>query len=219
MESPPPTSAGPPRAAPESPGLAPAGGVDKIMSVLRLGRPRLGLLPGHRADKYALLWRRSCQSGSGSSNRSLDAGGRELPPWAPRSGRADVRGCLGPRYRLEGDAAGECQQLASSFRCGTRGWRALPGARESEMGEDPLNDGRVLDRGDELHPPGPAWTTQDVQVERAPHQRRPRPNSVASPRVLARLGPCRARIRCAADVRAAIGDDLRSPPRVRASTP
>ena len=38
------------------------------------------------------------------------------------------------------------------------------------MGEDPLNDGRVLDRGDELHPPGTAWTTQDVQVERAPLQ-------------------------------------------------
>ena len=78
--------------------------------------------------------------------------------WASGSGRADVRGCLGPRYRLEGDA-GECQLLASSFGCGTRGWRAFPGARESEMGEDPLNDGRVLDRGDELHPPGTAWTT------------------------------------------------------------
>jgi hypothetical protein len=33
------------------------------------------------------------------------------------------------------------------------------------MGEDPLNDGRVLNRGDELHPPGTARTTQDVQVE------------------------------------------------------
>ncbi len=43
------------------------------------------------------------------------------------------------------------------------------------MGEDPLNDGRVVDRGDELHSPGATRTAQDVPVERSAHQRRPRP--------------------------------------------
>jgi hypothetical protein len=41
------------------------------------------------------------------------------------------------------------------------------------MGEDPLNDGRVVDRGDELHSSGATRTAQDVQVERSAHQRRP----------------------------------------------
>jgi len=81
---------------------------------------------------------------------------REFSTSAPGSGRADDRGCLGPRHLLHGDA-GECQLLASYLRHRTRR-RAFPGARESEMGEDPLNDGRVLDRGDELHPPGAART-------------------------------------------------------------
>ncbi|MBI1728212.1 MAG: hypothetical protein HYR50_13200 [Candidatus Rokubacteria bacterium] len=54
--------------------------------------------------------------------------------------------------------------LASYLRHGTRR-RAFPGARESETGEDPLNDGRVLDRGDELHPPGAARTAQHVEVK------------------------------------------------------
>ena len=34
------------------------------------------------------------------------------------------------------------------------------------MGEDPLNDGRVLNRGDELHPPG----TEEEDHEQAPGQ-------------------------------------------------
>jgi len=40
------------------------------------------------------------------------------------------------------------------------------------MGDDPFNDGRVLNRGDELHPPATARTTQDVQLERSAHERR-----------------------------------------------
>jgi len=47
------------------------------------------------------------------------------------------------------------------------------------MGEDPLHDGRVIDRGNRLHSPGAARTTQDGQVERMAYQRRPRP--VAGP--------------------------------------
>jgi hypothetical protein len=33
------------------------------------------------------------------------------------------------------------------------------------MGEDPLNDGRVIDRGNRLHSLGAARTPQDVQFE------------------------------------------------------
>ena len=43
--------------------------------------------------------------------------------------------------------------------------RTIARAGELEMGEDLLNDGRVIDRGDELHPPGAARTAQDIQIE------------------------------------------------------
>jgi hypothetical protein len=93
----------------------------------------------------------------------------------------------------------------------------LPRVRQLEMGEDPLNYGRVLDRGDEMHPPGTARTTQDVQVERSAHERSPRP--VARPLAAAtpRPGPphCRAWTCCPITLRTAISHDLRSPPRMR----
>jgi hypothetical protein len=38
------------------------------------------------------------------------------------------------------------------------------------MGEKPLNDDRVLNRGDQLHAPRAARTMQDVQVKGAAHQ-------------------------------------------------
>ena len=38
------------------------------------------------------------------------------------------------------------------------------------MGEDPLTDGRVIDRDKDLHSPGAARTTQDAQVERMAYQ-------------------------------------------------
>jgi hypothetical protein len=87
------------------------------------------------------------------------------------------------------------------------------------MGEDSLNDGWVLDRGDQLHPAGTAWTTQDIQVEGPAHERRPRPGAWRTGAAAPRLGRCRARIRRSADVQAAMGDDLRAPPGVRGQTP
>ena len=47
---------------------------------------------------------------------------------------------------------------------------AGPRTREPEIGEDPLHDGRVIDRGHQLHSPGAARTTQDVQVESPAYQ-------------------------------------------------
>ena len=64
---------------------------------------------------------------------------RELSSGAPGSGRADVRGCSGPRHRLEDDA-GECLLLGSCLSHGKRKRRAVPCSREPEMGEDPLHD-------------------------------------------------------------------------------
>ena len=49
--------------------------------------------------------------------------------------------------------------------------RAAPRTREPEMGEGSLNHGRVVDRGDQRHPPGAARTAQDIQAEGAAHQR------------------------------------------------
>jgi len=83
------------------------------------------------------------------------------------------------------------------------------------MGEDALNDGRVLDRGDELHPPGTARTAQDVQVESSVHERRPRQVTWRARASAPCLGRCRARIRRVPDIRAVIGDDIRPPLRVR----
>ena len=53
------------------------------------------------------------------------------------------------------------------------------------MGKDPLNDGRVIDRGDELHPPCTARTAQDIQVQGPAHPRGPGP--VAWPSLGARV--------------------------------
>ena len=39
------------------------------------------------------------------------------------------------------------------------------------MGEDPLNHGRVVDRGDQRHSPYAARTGRDVQAEGAAHRR------------------------------------------------
>ncbi len=49
------------------------------------------------------------------------------------------------------------------------------------MGEDPLNDGGVVDRSDELRSAGAARTAQDVQVERSAHQRPPALRSAGGP--------------------------------------
>ena len=35
------------------------------------------------------------------------------------------------------------------------------------MGEDPLDDGEVIDRGHQRHPPGTARTAEDIQAEGA----------------------------------------------------
>ena len=44
------------------------------------------------------------------------------------------------------------------YRLASAALDGLPRTGQPEMGKDPLNDGRVLDRGDELHPPGTART-------------------------------------------------------------
>ena len=41
------------------------------------------------------------------------------------------------------------------------------------MGEDPLDDDGVIDRGHQLHPPGTARTAQDIQAEGPAHECRP----------------------------------------------
>lgn len=134
----------------------------------------LQLLPWHSADKYLSHLAAILPESVGQVKQEPRRRGRVFSAWALGNRRADVGDGLGPRHRLDGDA-GECGRLGSYCRRGTRRRRAVPGARESDMGEDPLNDSRVLDRGDELHPPGAARTAQDVQIEGAAHQQSPRP--------------------------------------------
>ncbi len=110
-----------------------------------------------------LISLRCCQRASGRSNRGLHARDGSLPP-RERAAAGQTSAAAGARHGLDGEA-GECQLLGSWLDFGTWRLRTFPGTRESEMGEDPLNDGRVLDRDDELHPPGASRTTQDVQVE------------------------------------------------------
>jgi hypothetical protein len=138
--------------------------VDNITTVLGRGWSgwsMLQLLPWHSADKYLSHRAPILPESVGQVKQEPRRRGWVFSTWAPGSRRADVGDCLGPQHRLDG-YAGECGRLDSYCRRGTRRRRAVPGARESEMGEDPLNDSRVLDRGDELHPPGAARTAQDV---------------------------------------------------------
>jgi len=51
------------------------------------------------------------------------------------------------------DENGLASPCARALGHGGRGRRAVPHTWESEMGEDPLKDGWVVDRGEELHPP------------------------------------------------------------------
>jgi hypothetical protein len=173
-----------------------------------------GGLPCHSADKPPPTLRRSCQSGDARSNRGLESqdGSPPRDHQAPAGQTSTAAAASGTR--LDGHA-GECRLFGSCRSHGPWRLRVVPRARQPEMGEDPLNDGRVLNRGDELHPPGTAGTTQDVQVERSAHERRPRPVAWRTCASAPRLGHYRARIRRSADVRAPIGDDLRSPPCMR----
>jgi len=79
------------------------------------------------------------------------------------------------------------------------------------VGEDLLNDGRVIDRGDALHPAGTTRTAPDVQIEGPAHEGRPAPIAWSVGASAPRPGGCHARIRRAAAVRAVIGDDLWPP--------
>src|SRR6266542_4874351 len=128
----------------------------------------------HSADKCPSHLAPILPEGVGQGKPEPRGRGREFSTWAPGSCRGRRPRLPGPRHRLIGDA-GKCGLLGSYLSRGTRRLRAFPGARESEMGEDALNDGRVLNRGDELHPPGAARTAQDVQVEGTAHQQSPRP--------------------------------------------
>jgi hypothetical protein len=79
---------------------------------------------------------------------------RALKLWPPNRWRADVRPCVGPRPRLPGYRVTAGSAGCSAGSADTADENGGPSrARESEMGEDPLNEGRVIDRGDELHPP------------------------------------------------------------------
>jgi len=126
-----------------------------------------------------------------------------------------IRHRRGRRPRLPGPQAppldghaGKCRLLGS---CGNQGQRRpwiFPRTGQPEMGKDPLNHGRVVDRGDQLHPPGAARTAQDAEVEGAAHQQSPRPVAGPGCALALRAGICRP-----APLRAAIGDDVRPPAR------
>ena len=52
--------------------------------------------------------------------------------------------------------------------------------RDDEVRENLSNHGRVVDRGDDLHPTAAAWTGEDVCLERAAHEVRPSPVATAA---------------------------------------
>ena len=55
------------------------------------------------------------------------------------------------------------------------------------MREDPLDDKRIMDGGNQPHPASAVGTRQDIDRERALHQRRPGPP--AGRRLLRRAAP------------------------------
>ena len=115
------------------------------------------------------------------------------------------------------DGEGERGLGVSWWRHRGRGLWALPCSRQPEVSEDPCDNGGVVDRGDQLHPPGAARAAQDVQVECPAHQRRPRP--VAGLRGAPAFGftPLHGPVRTRRWVTlgATVGNDLRPPARVR----
>jgi len=134
---------------------------------------------------------------------------------APSTGalRTDLRGRPGSRHLLH-DQVREALLLGSCRSTGGRGRRAGPRAREPERGEDPLNDGRGIDRGHPLPSPGAARTTPDVQVD-SPRRPRPVAGPVCAPASCPGSHLCRAQIGHPVTLRAAIGDALRPPACVR----
>lgn len=79
--------------------------------------------------------------------------GRDLATGSSGTGGADIRGCPDPRHCLDGHAW-KCLLLGSCRGQGQRGPWILPRTGQPEMGEDPLNYGRVVDHRNQLHPPG-----------------------------------------------------------------
>ena len=67
------------------------------------------------------------------------------------------------------DGEGERGLGVSWWRHRGHGLWALPCSRQPEVSEDPCDKGGVVDRGDQLHPPGAARAAQDVQVECPAH--------------------------------------------------
>ena len=190
---------------------------DNITPVLSHGPPSLRVfppgLPCHSADKPSPTSRRSCQSGDQRSNRDPES--RSGSPPRDHQATAGQASAAAPasRHRLDGHA-GKCRLLGSCRSQGQWGPWILPRSGQPEIGKDPLNHGRVVDRGDPLHPSGAARTAQDVPVEGTAHQQSPRP--VAGPGCARAL---RAGIRRPVPLRAAVDDDVRPPARAGASTP
>jgi len=135
--------------------------VDDIKPILGHEPPRLGLLPWQSADKrpqFAPDPARSTREGqTGASKQRVGA----VNLWAPSRWRAPST----PSWvHSPSCLATGLQRGVPAARPVPPERRAAPRARESEMSEDSLNDGRVVDRGDELHPPVAARSAQDIDV-------------------------------------------------------
>jgi hypothetical protein len=93
--------------------------------------------------------RRACQSAQDKSNRNLDAAsGRSTGALHP-----DLRGRPAYRHRLQGQVR-EGRLPGARRSTGGRRPSVGPRTRKPEMGEDPLDDDGVGDRGHRLHPSG-----------------------------------------------------------------
>ena len=105
-----------------------------------LGTARINA-PSSRADPARVR----LTSHTGASRRRAGA--------VHRGARTDLRGRPGSRHLLQGHVR---QGPLLDWRRSTAepGWRAGPRTREPEMGEDPFDDGGVIDRGNQLHSPG-----------------------------------------------------------------
>jgi len=105
-------------------------------------------------------------------NRVVSEGPRT--PWRDaRTGQTTTQ-AGGPAISLR-EREGERGLVVSGWRHRERGLWAVACSGQPEMREDPVNDGGVVDRGDQFHAARAARTAQDIQVEGPAHQGRPRP--------------------------------------------
>jgi hypothetical protein len=85
--------------------------------------------------------------------RPRPAGGGPRTPW-PDAGYWRTTTLAGGPARSLREREGERGLVVSGWRQRERGLCAVPGSRQPEMREDPVNDGGVIDRGDQPHAAG-----------------------------------------------------------------